>query len=282
MSVALMAFMITVVVLILTWITYSKKKYHEGLAYAQTAGYEVSRRLNAESFRTNHKGGTRQLRCPREQSTLKVHYGNDYFSFFRLLGEASYVQSDKVSIAFVLRETPAGHCWYVADYRVQEDHRGCWEGFRHLMGVIAWPWLRCPRMFGLAMGTGYPKYLRWLSPLLSAVLVRFFIIPRNHPALQHLPERYRQAPLRVLDRSAQKELFIDGARVSVLHLCPRGAPTGSRGSNIDSFSETRPIMVMALPGEWEKAPLPPALQGVIVHNMFLSTAGFGWVGSGDL
>lgn len=282
---------IAVVLTLLTvWMLYSRNKYRAGLKYAQTMGRHVSEHLNAASLSTTHKGD------------LQVVYGvGDYFHFFRSLGEVSYITSGDpyepdCGVAFVLRTIPRGRCWYIADYRVAPKNRGRWVGFRHLMASIAWPWLRCHAFFGLSMGTEYPKYLKYLRPFCSAVPVRFYIIsPNDEHSLRRLPERYLHSAtgrnrVRVIDRSGEKDLYVDQTRIPVLHLCPRDAPVESRGVLLRDDALNRPLMVMALPGEWEVDPsmgnLAPPLLGLLVHNFSRHGHGhedlFTWLGSGDL
>jgi hypothetical protein len=260
---------ITIVALTAVWVHTSRRRFQDGSALVWAGDKAISAALNAASLTSNHSGG------------LRVQYGADYFRFFRSLGEASYTVLDAggeivFSTAFTLRSTPVGRCWYVADYRVAPEHRGRWLGFRQLMVSIAWPWLKCPHMFGLSMGNSFPKYLTWLQPLLRAVLVRFFIIEATDgAALSAVPERYK--PLRVLDRSGVKDLYLGNARLRLQHLCPRDAPGRSAGTT--ALEGTDCFMMMALPGEWETE--PPALTGVIVHNLPWDS-NFEWLGSGDL
>jgi len=135
----------------------------------------------------------------------------------------------------------------------------------------------CRFIFALTMGADFPPYLRWFRPVLTAVPVRFALLGYSEVlSMRTVPERYR--PLRVVDRTGMKDLYVDGNRLDVLHLCPTSHPAGSRCRDLTAADAGRQFMLMLLPGEFPS--VASLLCGNIVHTM--SGEGFHWLGSGDL
>jgi GNAT superfamily N-acetyltransferase len=254
-------------VFVLVWVIRSRRQYEAG---------KSMRRVLPPGHETDVVHG----------AGLQVSYGSDYPAFFRSLGDAAYMYKldrnggVQCGVYFVLRGTPAGKCFFVADYRVREEHRGRWLGFRFMLAAIAWPWLLCPRMYALCMGTSFPNYLRWFRPFLQTTLVRFVVMTYRDLIDRRLPDRY--IPLKVSDRKGVKDLFVNGARLDVLHLCPFNAPAGSDGREITVSDRTRQFMMMLLPGEDVSGEHIVLLPGILVHTAFPRIASFDWLGSGDL
>jgi hypothetical protein len=263
-----MTALLLVLTCLVTWLMYSKHKYDAGLL-----------RLHVRP--PGHESGV------VHGSGLRVSYGDDYARFFRSLGRTSYLclgdertGGARCGVFFVFRDSPAGKCFFVADYRVREEQRGRWLGFRFILGSIAWPWLICPRMYALSMGPTFPRYLLWFRPFLNATHVRFVVVSYRTLIDGRIPDRY--VPLRVLDRKGVKDLFVDDKRLDVLHLCPFQAPRASAGRELQSADRHRLFMMMLLPGEVMANGVTLSLEGNLLHTAFPGFHTFEWLGSGDL
>jgi hypothetical protein len=224
------------------------------------------------------------FQCPRSDTYaggFQLLYGEgrspDFFDSLGDVRRLTYQENGKAvaGLTFVMRDLGLSRAWYIGNFKVCPASRGRRLGLRVLIRSIPWAYVQCPRMFGLVMGVGKPRYLSILNIMCTFFPVRFIVLPVQdmEDFIKKVP---RYANKRFIDRRGLKDIVIDGSKLDIIHLCP----DGDHARTTHDLPPSTHFMALLMPGECH--PAKPLLVGSIVHFGFARNHDFSWLHSGDL